>query len=93
LDKILFYDNKLDHLFVEKTNKEFVINYFDIEVQKILKYLGYSFKCNPKLIMYPFSIGNERCVFDYICNLNNSLSLTKKFAKEPCIAIIFDCYR
>lgn len=93
MDKILFYDSKIDHLLGSK-NKEFVINYFDIEVQKILKSLGYSFKRNPQFVILKPHLINPRRHFDYVCDLNFLILSNQKQSLCPkyCYATIFDCY-
>ena len=91
LDKILFFDDRIDFLFDHSKNKKQLIDYFDIEVQKILRQLGYSFKRNPEFILSKSSTQNQ---FDYICDLN-SFDFSrhhKELHKMPCCGIIFDCY-
>ena len=51
MKRILFYSNKFSkYLKNRQWADSIIIDYFDIEVQKILSCLNYSFKTNPILI-------------------------------------------
>ena len=94
MDKILFYDNSIDYLFNDPKNKTQIIDYFDIEAQKALHHLGYSFKRNPQLIISKTQLKTSQNQFDYVCNLNSYdfLKHQQSLDKMPCHGIIFDCY-
>ena len=51
MKRILFYSNKFsNHLKNRQWEDQIIIDHFDIETQKILSILNYSFKTNPILI-------------------------------------------
>ena len=94
MDKILFFDNSIDYLFYSPKNKTQIIDYFDIEAQRALPYLGYSFKRNPKLIIAGSQLKTSQNQFDYVCNLNSYKSHKHQQSLDsiPYYGIIFDCY-
>lgn len=93
MDKIFFYDNSIDYLFNDPKNKAQIIDYFDIEAEKALHHLGYSFKRNPQLIISNPQLKTSQNQFDYVCNLNSYNFLKQQpVDRMPCHGIIFDCY-
>lgn len=51
MDTVLFFKRNIraDYLYCYQS-EEWTLDYFDIEVEKILPFIGYSFKTNPILI-------------------------------------------
>lgn len=92
MKRILFYDNSVSDYFIKRNYTKLIIDYFDIEVQKILKSIGYSFKNNPQLILTNYDISNINVQFDFSCNIKMPI-LSKSFPEANCqLGVIFDCY-
>lgn len=94
MKRILFYDNSVLDYFTKHNNPALIIDYFDIEVQKIIHVIGFSYKNKPQLILSKHAIKNIPSSIDYICDLS-SLDFSKnpgELCKMPCCGIIFDCY-
>ena len=94
MKKILFYDNSVLDYFIKYNNTNLIVDYFDIEVQKILHAIGFSFKRNPRLIFPQSAIKTMQSQLDYMYDLKSfdfSIQL-KGCYKMPCYGIIFDCY-
>lgn len=89
---VLFYSNKFsNYLGNRQWHDSKIIDYFDIEAQKILSILNYSFKTNPILIKDFKSYGAVS--IDEIINLDfplQNLSIDTVVSIFP--AIIYNCF-
>ena len=93
MKRILFYSNKFSNYLENRQWPDSkIIDHFDIEVQKILSFLNYSFKTNPILIKdfksYCAVSVDETLNLD--CPLQNSsvCTVTSRFP-----AIIYNCFK
>ena len=96
MKKILFYNSDF-HKYDDFKNipKKTIIDYYDIEVQKILRLLGFSFVSNPTVIEFDLKNSNSNRVIDILCDIK-TLSITDKkhiFNTEKIIGVVFDCYK
>ncbi len=92
MNQILFYSENFS-CFLKKNRWEDprIVEYFDIEVQKILSVLKYSFKANPVLITNYKTTENIK--IDRIINLDQPLqtqTLNKENLTFPGVA--FNCF-
>ncbi|MBE6892925.1 MAG: hypothetical protein E7482_02785 [Ruminococcaceae bacterium] len=92
MTRILFYDNTINHHFEWFDNPDFLFNYFDIEAQKILGYLGFSFKKNPKLVLPNNQKMNIDSFFDYSCCIKKPVLTETVQNTDYSIGVIFECY-
>lgn len=91
MKKILFYDNTINNYFYKLNCESIILDYFDIEVQKILPVIGYSFKRNPLLFKYHSGEFDDLAI-EYFCNIRKPI--VKHISKESLLpnGIIFECY-
>ena len=90
MKRILFYDNSVLDYFTKHNDPNLIIDYFDIEVQKIIHSMGFSFKNNPKLVknIIPHHLHYP---IDYFFNINE-VTVKKDIPNHPLLGVIFDCY-
>lgn len=90
MKKILFFDD--DMIIPFNYDKKIIIDYFDIESQKILPIIGYSFKNNPQVMYYNSTLLNTSLHFDYLCNIRNPQLIKKISLINIEFGVVFDCY-
>lgn len=90
MKKVLFFDNDLIIPF--NYNKKFIIDYFDIESQKILPIIRYSFKNNPQILYYKNKLLDTSLHFDYLCNIRNPQLIKRLSLINLKYGVAFDCY-
>ena len=90
MTRILFYDNNLTVSF--NYNTKFIIDYFDIESQKILPIIGYSFKSNPQLMNFSSPFESPKLQFDYLCNVKKPILLKSVSMIGSKFGVIYECY-
>lgn len=90
MKKVLFFDNDLIIPF--NYDKKFIIDYFDIESQKILPIIRYSFKNNPQILYYNNKLTDISLYFDYLCNIRNPLLIERLSLINIKYGVVFDCY-
>ncbi len=94
MTKILFYDDRFDKEFILfNNNPKFILDYFDIESQKILPIIRYSFKCNPQLLQINNTITSIDELFDFSCNINNPILFDRLTPINCNLGVIFECYK
>lgn len=91
MKRILFYSDKLNsYLKYHTWNDTLIINYFDIESQKHLKSLGFSYK------NYPILLNDARLPtdisIDKFYNLDILSEANPKVINKHLTGVIFNCY-
>ncbi len=92
MKRILFYSNKFSNYLENKRwENTKIIDHFDIETQKILSILNYSFKTNPVLIkdFKSYRTISVDKIINLDCPLQNS-SMETIFSFFP--AVIYNCF-
>ncbi len=87
MTRILFYSRKAYSYFTPRKASDMqIIDYFDIEVQKIIHFIGYRLKKNPVIVNDIISSDYTRC-FD----LDAFMWATYNDIDTKTISIIFEC--
>ena len=93
MNRIIFYSKNFS-IYLKNNMWEDVriIEHFDIEVQKILSILNYSFKANPILVINHKTYENIK--FDKIINLDQPLQ-SQYLSKENFVfpGVLFNCFK
>ncbi len=90
MKKVLFFDDDLIIPF--NYNKKIIIDYFDIESQKILPIIKFSFKSNPQILYYKNILLDTSLHFDYLCNIRNPKIIKRLSLINIEFGVVFDCY-
>lgn len=64
MKRILFYSKQASH-YLQNAFPNRIIDYYDIEVQKILRTLGYTYKMNPIIISADEQVKDNGILFQY----------------------------
>lgn len=87
--RVLFYDSTLDTNNRILRTPKLIEDYFDIEAQKVLKYLRFSFKRLPQLA----TLNTIDKPFTFTCDVRNpklTTTMPDKAVDRPCV--IYSCY-
>ena len=88
MKRILFYSEQAKY-YLQNASPDRVIDYFDIEVQKILRIIGYTFKMNPILIYADTQAEGKDILFQYDLD---SFSLKPLSIHDcPFMGVAYDC--
>ena len=90
MKKVIFYSEKMYSIYVmTQYSGKFVLDYFDIEAQKALIFLGLSFKMNPKIfINHPPSVGEVYAFFD-IDKFVRSVTPPSSYTRM--VGVVYEC--
>ena len=93
MEKLLFYSTSLNkHLKNNTWNKSVIMDYFDIEVQKVLSMLGFAYKNNPSLIVVKQFINVQNVISSYNIDTILSLNDTADLLGKEIIGVIYECH-
>lgn len=90
MEKILFISKRFNNYCKTNfANKAYIVDYYDIEAQKALNYIGYCVKSNPQ-VNGKKDIYSEKQRYDYVYDLDNHTFISdNKYAKS--FGVIFSC--
>ncbi len=85
--KVLFYSHRFSS-FLQNATNEMIIDYFDIEAQKMLSIIGFSYKRQPAIIKEKMNSGKQiiLCCDIDIFEFHSALYLPAQF-----VGVVFDC--
>ena len=87
--KILFFSKRINnYLLSNSTKADYIIDYYDIEVQKVLYSIGFSIKLSPNI--YYASSSASASAIDGIFDLDNHKFISGFFG-EQIIGVVFSC--
>ena len=90
MENILFISKRFNNYCkTNYANKAYIVDYYDIEAQKALNYIGYSVKSNPR-VNSKKEIHSENHRFEYVYDLDNHTFISdNKDARS--LGVIFSC--
>lgn len=87
--KILFFSKRINNYLLNNNAKaDYIIDYYDIEVQKVLNSIGFRIKLSPYI--YDVSSSVSASAIDGIFDLDNH-KFSPGFFGEQIIGVVFSC--
>ena len=87
--KILFFSKRINNYLLNNgARADYIIDYYDIEVQKVLNSIGFSTKLSPNI--YDASSSVSASAINGIFDLDNH-KFVSGFVGEQIIGVVFSC--
>ena len=93
MDKVLFISQKAHSYFRNHMgNAKQIVDYFDIEVQKVLPVLKYKYKNNPKIIFSDNTLEFSEKVYYYDLDDYVYIRDSNESRFRQCICVLYECH-